>query len=144
MAQSWFGRRTVATDGTVETGGIGAYRAGRRDERRLAEQTDDVAHADQIQLDKAYQRGLVDGKRVRRGSFLGGVLTVILLVVAVLAMLLVVREGSFTQAGMVVDHALSTSVTQAQTPVQEAADKTGDALQKAGADLKQKAGTPAS
>lgn len=143
MAQSWFGRPAVVTDGVVEPDSVGAYRAGRRDERHLAEQAEEVAHADQIQLDKAYQRGLTDGKRARRGSIIGGLLTVVLVVFAVLAVLLVVREGSFTQAGEVVDNALSTTVTQAQTPVRDAADKTGDALQKAGADLKQKAGTPA-
>jgi hypothetical protein len=51
---------------------------------------------------------------------------------------LAAKNGSFAQGGAVIDHSLS-SATQ---PVRRAEDKTGAALENAGAHLKQDAGSP--
>lgn len=143
MAQSWFRRRAVIAEGAADADDAGAYREGRRDERDLTEKTQSVERAERGDLDRAYDRGIKEGRRSRRGSPWGVLITLILLILAVGEVLLVVRQGSFTQAGAVIDQALSITVVRAEAPVRAAADTTGDALQNAGANLKQKAGSAA-
>ena len=132
-----FGQRPVGAPALAPSDPVQAYRAGRVDERRTLAQDGTAPHADRAELDAAYERGRRDGRHSRRGSPL---LAAIVLVVAVfggLTLYLAARDGGFAAAGAAVDHTLS----GAKAPFTRAADKTGDALQTAGQDLKQRAGS---
>ena len=142
MARNWF-VRSADVDRANGPEGVAAYQDGRRDERRLAEKTESAHRVDRAEQDKAYDRGFQEGRRRSRGSGAGLLLTAILLVLAVGEALLVAREGSFTLAGVAVDQSLASMSDRATAPVRAAAVKTGDALQNAGANLKQKAGSVA-
>ncbi|MBV8592750.1 MAG: hypothetical protein JOZ27_00450 [Caulobacteraceae bacterium] len=134
---SLFTRRSTVTGAPVpdETA---AYEEGRLDERRtrpVAAGTADPA--------VAYDRGRADERhRRRRGGFgLGGLLLLILVVVGAVMLYLAIRNGSFSQGGAVVDHGITTVTQKAEAPIRGAADKAGSALQNAGTNLKQSAGT---
>ena len=112
-----------------------AYREGRLDERgrtnRIAEAT----------ANDAYAKGRRDERARRRGSPL---LTFLLLIVVAIGAVLIyfaIQNGSFSSGGAVVDQKLSTAAAKVEAPLQGAADKAGTALQNAGSNLKQDAGS---
>jgi hypothetical protein len=85
-----------------------AYREGRRDERRLIETSGPDHKTVKRELDEAYERGRREGLSRRRGSALGAVSAVLLLVLIVGTGVMVMHYGSFAAAGGAVDQALST------------------------------------
>ncbi len=112
-----------------------AYRDGRIDEHR---RVDAVATAS---ANDAYDRGRRDERARRRGSPL---LTILLLIVVAIGAVLIyfaIRNGSFSSGGAVVDQKLSNAAATVQAPIRGAADKAGTALQNAGSNLKQDAGS---
>jgi len=80
-----------------------------------------------------YERGRRDERARRRGSPLLGFVMLLIAVVGGAMVYLAAREGSFTNGGKVVDHALS----EASQPARAAAHNAGDALENAGRSLKQ-------
>ena len=112
-----------------------AYRDGRIDERRRVDAGKTVAAED------AYDRGRRDERARRRGSPL---LTILLLIVVAIGAVLIyfaIQNGSFSSGGAVVDQKLQKATATVQAPIRGVADKAGTALQNAGADLKQDAGS---
>jgi hypothetical protein len=112
-----------------------AYREGRVDER------DRVDAATTVGADSAYDRGRRDERARRRGSPL---LTLLLLIVVAIGAVLIyfaIQNGSFSSGGAVVDQKLSNAAAKVQAPLRGAADSAGTALQNAGSDLKQDAGS---
>jgi hypothetical protein len=105
-----------------------AYREGRIDERR----------GETLSRRERRARARAAAPRRRRGAPL--LAFVILLVVAFGAIMLYLaaRNGSFANAGAVIDRDLS-SATQ---PVRRAEDRTGQALETAGQRLKRQSGAP--
>jgi hypothetical protein len=86
---------------------------------------------------RAYDHGRLDERSRRRGGF--GPLAFILLLAAVIGVVLVVfafREGSFTAGGQVVDNKLSQATSSVAPAIDNAAAKTGTALETAGQNLK--------
>ena len=79
----------------------------------------------------------------RRGGFspLLGFLLLVVIVIGAVMIYLAVTHGSFSAGGQVVDNSLSNATAKVEAPVHNAADKAGDALQNAGSDLKQTAGS---
>ncbi|MEO8811854.1 MAG: hypothetical protein ABI376_02940 [Caulobacteraceae bacterium] len=147
----WFGRRRPSTGPVDGDGPTGAYREGRLDER-AAEQADpaavaptpitrDAARLDRDRLDASYDRGRRDARARRRGSPVLTLVLLVLVIVAAILIFLAIRNGSFAGGGAVVDREISNLAQTAQAPVRNAADKTGAALQNAGENLKQSAGT---
>jgi len=136
VMRSWFGGRpAVANDG------LGAYKEGREDERArvdrevaAARQDGAAARVDRGAINDAYDRGRREERLRHRGSPLLGLVTFILVVIALAVLVLAVRNGSFAGAGAVIDRLI-------QAPVQGAADKAGNALQNAGQNLKDRAGS---
>jgi hypothetical protein len=121
---------------------LGAYKEGRLDERRGADHVVSEPRATKADIDEAYDRGRVDGRRRRGGGFgLIGLLLLVVLVVGGVMLYLAARNGSFSSGGAVVDRNIATVTQKAQAPIRSAADKTGNALQNAGQDLKQRAGS---
>ena len=103
-----------------------AYVQGRRDE----------AAPDQDDIKDAYDRGRRD-ERVRHHS--SPLLTLLLVIVAAVGaavLVLAVKEGSFTRGGAVVDNKLSEAAQQTAPVIDNAAAKTGEALQNAGESIK--------
>ncbi len=137
--KSLFGRRDEI--GPVEgPDTLGAYKEGRLDERRGADHAE--PRATKADIDEAYDRGRVDGRRRGGGGFgLIGLLLLVVLVVGGVMLYLAARNGSFSSGGAVVDRNIATVTQKAQAPIRSAADKTGNALQNAGQDLKQRAGS---
>ncbi len=129
--RSWFGRRPLIADRPDE---LGAYKEGRADERAGVVQDTDVARVDRGAINDAYDRGRREERLRRRGSPLLGLVTAILVIIAVGVLFLAIRTGSFANAGAVIDGFV-------RTPVQNAADKTGNALQNAGQNIKDRAGS---
>ncbi len=108
-----------------------AYRDGRVDERRHVKAATGVTRED------AYARGRRDERARRRGSPL---LTLLLLIVVAIGAVLIyfaIQNGSFSNGGAVVDQKLS----NAAAPLRGVVDKAGTALQNAGTNLKQDAGS---
>jgi hypothetical protein len=137
--QSWFAK--PATVEPSDPSQLGAYKAGRRDERvqnETAGSTPSVAKAD---VDNAYDRGRHDQGVRRRRHPIGMLLLVVLALIGVFAIIMPVQYGSFAAAGAAVDDAFASAGQSASTPVRGAADKAGDALQNAGQNLKQSAGS---
>ena len=98
-------------------------------------------HAARVVRD-AYERGRRDERARRRpGLSLVSLAVVMAAVVGGGALYLAAREGSFAQGGAVVDHSLSNAGAKAQAPLRGAADQAGSALEHAGQDIKDKAGT---
>jgi len=92
------------------------------------------------QLDEAYDRGRRDERQSRKSSPVVGLVVLIVVVFGTLLLYLAARNGSFRNGGAVVDNKLSAVEESATSPLRGAADKAGSALEKAGRDLKQKAG----
>ena len=137
---SWFGRRPARPlDGPAPTE---AYREGQLDER--AARGDRLANEPAVArgaIDDAYDRGRLDERRRRRGSPVLGLLVAVVVLVGALMLYLAARNGSFSSGGAVVDRNLTTAAQKAEAPLRGAADKAGNALQNAGQDLKQRAGS---
>ncbi|MHB8530511.1 MAG: hypothetical protein ACYC8V_13510 [Caulobacteraceae bacterium] len=120
---------------------LDAYKEGRRDERR---NVGDVAEDERItkkDLADAYDRGRREERLRRRRSPFGTLLMGLLAIVGVIAIVLPIRYGSFTAAGAAVDGVFISTAQRATAPVHGAVDKAGNALENAGTNLKQKAGT---
>jgi hypothetical protein len=89
---------------------------------------------------RAYDHGRLDERSERgrrRGGF--GPLAFILVLAAVVGVVLLVfafREGSFTAGGQVVDNKLSQATSGVAPAIDNAATKTGTALETAGQNLK--------
>jgi hypothetical protein len=103
---------------------------------------DPVIVADQRAVDAAYERGRLQERerlrlaRRRGGSPLVFLLVALAVVFAVGMIYLAIRNGSFTSAGAAVDNGLAKAGNSVTAPIQNAKEKTGDALEKAGRDLK--------
>jgi hypothetical protein len=93
---------------------------------------------------QAYDRGRRD-ERARRPSRHGSpMMTLVVLLAAAAgigAIYLGVQQGSFGRGGQVVDQKIQAVTQPATQATRHAADKAGDALQNAGQDLKQTAGS---
>jgi len=138
VMRSWFGGRTVVADGTD---GVDAYKQGRADERArtdhdiaTARHDETAPRVDRGAINDAYDRGRREERLRHRGSPFLGFITAILVIIALAVLILAVRTGSFAGAGAFIDHLV-------QAPVQGAADKAGNALENAGQNLKQRAGS---
>jgi hypothetical protein len=86
---------------------------------------------------RAYDHGRLDERSHRRGGF--GPLGFILVLVAAVGVILVVfaiREGSFSAGGAVVDNKLVQATSSVAPAIDNAASKTGTALETAGQNLK--------
>lgn len=132
FGERWFGRPATAADDRLD-----AYKDGRADERaRLREPVPNgAANRDARAIEaEAYDRGRREERLRHRGSPLLVFVTLVLVVVALIVLILAVRAGSFEGAGRQIDAML-------QRPVQNAADKAGNALQNAGQTIKNKAGS---
>jgi hypothetical protein len=137
--QSWFAK--PATVESSDPSQIDAYKAGRRDERVQIETNGSRPRVAKAQVDDAYDRGVHDQRLRRRRSPIGMLLLVVLALIGVIAIVMPIRYGSFAAAGAAVDDALASAGQSASAPVRGTADKTGDALQNAGQNLKQSAGS---
>lgn len=116
-----------------------AYRDGRVDERDRLLNHERVVTAPATttgDVREAYQRGRQRERLTRRGSPLLNVLILLAVVVAGVFIYLAVQKGSFTSAGAVVDQKLDQTAHSINAPLKSAAENTGDALKKAGQDLK--------
>jgi len=138
--RNWFGNRAYATGAVNATDPVQAYRAGRADEHQHIEH-DVAARPTKAELDAAYERGRIDERKRHRGSPLIAFVVLIVALVGGGMLYLAARDGSFRAAGAAVDNTVSTSVDKAKAPITTAADKTGDALQAAGQNLKKDAGS---
>ena len=91
----------------------------------------------------AFAEGIRQGRREERARHRGHpvlALVVALIAVAGVAMLaLAAKEGSFSRGGQVVDRQLSAAAGKAQDASSSAVAQTGQALENAGATIKQKA-----
>jgi len=140
----WFGDRWFSRPAATGDDRLDAYKAGRADERARVRETDRdavavhddraVARDHRAIADEAYERGRREERLRHRGSPLLVFVTLVLVVVALIVLILAVRAGSFEGAGRQIDAVL-------QRPVQNAADRAGNALQNAGQSLKDKAGS---
>jgi hypothetical protein len=86
---------------------------------------------------RAYDHGRLDERSRRRGGF--GPLGFILVLIAAVGVILVVfaiREGSFSAGGAVVDNKLVQATSSVTPAIDNAATKTGTAMETAGQNLK--------
>jgi len=136
---AWFRRRTadVALD---EPAAEDVYEKGRVDERRRLRNEVDPRE-DRARLDEAYERGRRDARAQRRRSPLLSFLVLLLVVIGGALVYLAIRNGSFSSGGAVVDRNIGAVTQTARAPIEGAADKAGNALQNAGEDIKQRAGS---
>jgi hypothetical protein len=86
---------------------------------------------------RAYDHGRQDERSRRRGGFgpLGFIL-VLVAVVGVVLLVFAVREGSFSAGGAVVDNKLVQATSSVAPAIDNAATKTGTAMENAGQNLK--------
>lgn len=89
---------------------------------------------DQADLRAAYNRGRLDERLARRSHPFIALAVVVLAVVGAWLLFLAAREGSFSGAGVVADHNISTAAQEAKPALVQ----TGDALKDAGTTLKEK------
>jgi hypothetical protein len=118
-------------DPAARTDEVEAYREGRADEHSKLQRTGVVS--DRAATD-AYDRGRHDERLRHRGSPVLGLITLVLVVIGLGVVFLAIRTGSFSNAGATIDNMI-------QTPVHRAADKAGTALETAGQDIKNEAGS---
>ncbi|HZC16958.1 MAG TPA: hypothetical protein VE309_09355 [Caulobacteraceae bacterium] len=88
-------------------------------------------------IKRAYDHGRLDERSRRRGGF--GPLGLIFVLAAVIGVVLIVfavREGSFSAGGAVVDNKLGQATSSVAPAIDNAASKTGTAMETAGQDLK--------
>jgi hypothetical protein len=131
----WFPRRAATVGGAPRE--AAAYREGRIDEQRRDGVVATPARADS---GAAYRRGRRDAApRRRRGLPVLSFLVLLVVVFGAVMLYLAAQNGSFASGGAVIDHDLS----KATQPVRRAEDKTGAALERAGQNLEQAAGSPA-
>jgi hypothetical protein len=129
--RSWFGGRTVVAD---RADGLEAYKEGRSDERAGLAHDGAAARVDRGAINDAYDRGRREERLRHRGSPFLALVTGVLVIIALSVLILAVRTGSFANAGATIDNMI-------QAPVKGAADKAGNALQNAGQNLKDRAGS---
>jgi hypothetical protein len=113
---SWFAKSTTLEPGDPATQ-LGAYKEGRRDERLQAEAGAPDRRLAKKELADAHDHGRREERLRRRASPLGIVLRLLLLILAamaVVAIVLAARYGSFAAAGQAVDTVLS-SIVQSST-----------------------------
>lgn len=95
---------------------------------------------------QAFAAGRREGYREERGRHRGhpliGLLVALVAVAGAAMLALAVHEGSFTKGGQVVDQNLAAAAGQAQSAGAGALNKTGQAIQNAGATLQQQASNP--
>jgi len=87
------------------------------------------------------REGRIEERKRHRGHPVIGLLLVVVAVAGAAMLALAAHEGSFTRGGQVVDQNLSAAAGQAKTAGADAVAKTGEAIQNAGANLKQQAST---
>lgn len=90
-------------------------------------------------LREAYERGRQDERATRKRHPVLMTLTFAAAAVGAAMLLLAAVEGSFTQAGGVVDQNLNVAVRQAEPQVRDAATQAGESLREAGKSMKAKA-----
>jgi hypothetical protein len=130
--KNWFRDRSDTVD---TTDSAVAYREGRVDERRRVA-PEAVVTSGRAEINAAYERGRDHERRRRRGSPIFGLVVLCAIVVAGGLIYLAVRHGSFTGGGAAVDRSLDSVARTVDAPIKNAAEKTGEALQKAGRQLK--------
>lgn len=135
---SWFGRRPLESDPVERIDSLEAYKEGRLDERRVDPAAD--PRAAKAEVDAAYDRGRMEGRR-RRGFPILGLAVLLVFIFGALMLYLTISRGSVSKGGAAVDQSISTVAQKAQAPLRGAADKAGNALENAGTDLKQRAGS---
>ena len=138
--RNWFRRQAMTQPAVVDTASpTEAYREGRVDERRRidgAPTAAAVAAPSRRDLNAAYERGRDRERSRHRGSPFLSLLVLLAVVIAGAFIYLAIRNGSFSSGGAVVDRSLDQAAHTVDAPIKNAAIKTGDALQKAGQDLK--------
>ena len=83
---------------------------------------------------RAYDHGRLDERSHRRGGF--GFILVLVAAVGVILVVFAIREGSFSAGGAVVDNKLVQATSSVAPAIDNAASKTGTALETAGQNLK--------
>lgn len=89
-------------------------------------------------LKDAYQQGRRDERAVRWHHPFIATAVVVLAVVGGAMLFLAAREGSFSTAGQVADQKLAVAAAEAGPALEATADRTGEALKDAGANLKER------
>jgi hypothetical protein len=135
---------TGSDDAAVERARrIGAYQQGKLDARDSAQERALIHERDKA-LSQAYDRGRRD-ERARRDRRHGAPLLTFLLVlvagVGAFEIYLAVQQGGFANGGRVVDQNLANTTATASQATRNVADKAADALENAGQNIKQKAGS---
>lgn len=120
---------------------LDAYKDGRRDERLQVEDESTLSKEHRAAINDAYERGRREERLRRRSSPLLSFVILLVVLVGGGLIYLAFKNGSFSSGGAVVDQSLAKVSQSAQAPIRGAADKTGDALQNAGQNLKQNAGS---
>jgi len=138
-------------NGAVQLGEEGSARAGAYPEisrtqeisMRLFNRTADeepVVPADQTlladELKQAYREGRRDERARRKSHPFIAMAVVGLALVGGTMLFLAAKEGSFSTAGQVADEQLAVAAAEAGPALQDTADRAGEALKEAGADLK--------
>jgi hypothetical protein len=90
------------------------------------------------EMRRAYEHGRLDERSRRRGGGFGPLAFILVLVAAIGVVLLVFafREGSFSAGGAVVDNKLVQATSSVTPAIDNAASKTGTAMENAGQNLK--------
>ncbi|HEY1448804.1 MAG TPA: hypothetical protein VGF33_09725 [Caulobacteraceae bacterium] len=124
---SWWGPRTA----TAQSNSAG----------RVAGDDRPVEQAiSRAEIDAAYNKGRWDEARSHRGSPLFSFLILLVVASAAAMFYLAAQNGSFASGGAAVDNRLSQASQTVQAPFKRAANQAGDALERAGHNLKQDAG----
>ena len=102
---------------------------GRLDLDKDAQATDALAKAD---LRQAYERGRRDERAARKRHPFLMTITVVMALVGAVLLAMAAANGSFTDAGRVVDRQLNLAASQAAPAVNQAASAAGENLREAG------------
>ena len=89
----------------------------------------------QKEIHDAYERGKRDQRKAQKNNPLLTILVVLLAVLGVAVGVLALREGSFSDAGKVLDRGTATAADEAREAAVQAQDAAGEATQDAGAAL---------
>lgn len=90
---------------------------------------------DSGELRAAYQRGVRDERSRRKSHPLMMMLTIVAALVGGAILAIAAYQGSFTEAGQVVDENLAVAAQEARPAALRAAEEGGQVLQEAGRDL---------